>query len=213
VLKSKEISTSQMHLLEIMAEVNKENFEFGKLEKMIVRDASISYKLMRLINSAFYKRAKEISSIRQAIVMIGETGVRRFLSLIAMAGLASGKPDELIRVSLIRAKFCELLGNHIGSKTDPSELFTLGLFSLIDAIMDDSMENLMSQIPLSSGIKDVLISKDGDLANFLMLIESYEKGDWKQIQEVTDNMGIDENDLPGHYMESLNWADRLNVLQ
>jgi EAL and modified HD-GYP domain-containing signal transduction protein len=213
VLKSKEIPTSQMHLLEIMAEVNKEDFEFNKLEKMIVRDASISYKLMRLINSAFYKRAKEISSIRQAIVMIGETGVRRFLSLIAMAGLASGKPDELIKVSLIRAKFCELVGTHIGSRVDPSELFTLGLFSLIDAIMDDSMENLMSQIPLSSGIKDVLISKDGELGNFLVLIESYEKGNWGQIQKVAAHMGMEENDLPRHYMESLSWADSLNILQ
>jgi EAL and modified HD-GYP domain-containing signal transduction protein len=213
VLKSKEISTSQMHLLEIMAEVNKEDFKFDKLEKMIVRDASISYKLMRLINSAFYKRAKEISSIRQAIVMIGETGVRRFLSLIAMAGLASGKPDELIKVSLIRAKFCEHLGSHIGSRTDPSELFTLGLFSLIDAIMDDSMENLMSQIPLSEDIKDVLISKDGELGNFLVLIESYEKGDWNQIQKIVDNIGVHEDDLPRHYLASLNWADSLNVLQ
>jgi c-di-GMP-related signal transduction protein len=213
VLKSKEISTSQMQLLEIMAEVNKEDFEFDRLEKMIVRDASISYKLMRLINSAFYKRAKEISSIRQAIVMIGETGVRRFLSLIAMAGLASGKPDELIKVSLIRAKFCELLGNHIDSRIDPSELFTLGLFSLIDAIMDDSMENLMAQVPLSIGIKESLVSKDGDLGNFLVLIESYEKGDWGKIQEIIKNMGIDEDDLPRHYMASLNWADSLNVLQ
>ncbi len=213
VLKSKEISASQMHLMEIMAEVNKADFEFGRLEKMIVRDASISYKLMRLINSAFYKRAKEISSIRQAIIMIGETGVRRFLSLIAMAGLASGKPDELIKVSLIRAKFCELLGNHLGSRIDSSELFTLGLFSLIDAIMDDSMENLMAQVPLSSGIKESLITKDGDFGNFIVLIESYEKGDWGQIQEIIANMEIDEDNLPRHYLESLSWADSLNVLQ
>ena len=213
VLRTKEISTSQMHLLEIMAEVNKTEFEFDKLEKMIVRDAAISYKLMRLVNSAFYKRAKAISSIRQAIVMIGETGVRRFLSLIAMAGLASDKPDELIKVSLIRAKFCELLGTQVGGRIDPSELFTMGLFSLIDAIMDDSMESLLSQIPLSGNIKDVLISKDGDLSNFLALIESYEKGNWEQIQKIADNMGIDEDDLPRHYMESLSWADSLNVLQ
>jgi EAL and modified HD-GYP domain-containing signal transduction protein len=213
VLKSREIPTSQMHLLEIMAEVNKQDFEFNRLEKMIIRDASISYKLMRLINSTFYKRAKEISSIRQAIVMIGETGVRRFLSLIAMAGLASGKPDELIKASLIRARFCELLGTHIDCRIDPAELFTMGLFSLIDAIMDDSMENLMSQVPLSSDIKDVLISKDGDLANSLVLIESYEKGDWEQIQKIADRMGINEHDLPRQYIESLSWADSLNVLQ
>jgi len=213
VLKGKEISTPQMQLLEIMAEVNKEDFEFNRLEKMIVRDASISYKLMRLINSAYFKRAKEISSIRQAIVMIGEVGIRRFLSLISMAGLAGNKPDELIKVSLVRAKFCELLGNHPGSSAETSELFTLGLFSLIDAIMDNSMENLMSQIPLSSNIKEVLISRTGDLSGYLSLVESYEKGDWGEIEETTNIMGIDEYDLPRQYMESLSWADSLNVLQ
>jgi len=212
ILKGKEIPTSQMHLLEIMAEINKENFGFDKLEKMIVRDASISYKLMRLINSAYYKRAKEISSIRQAIIMIGETGIRRFLSLIAMAGLAAKKPDELIKGSLIRAKFCELLGNHPGSSAEPSELFTMGLFSLIDAIMDNSMENLMSQIPLSHSIKETLISRNGDLSGYLSLAEAYEKGDWLQVEETAETMGIDEDDLPHRYMEALNWADSLNVL-
>ncbi|MDH4206983.1 MAG: HDOD domain-containing protein [Desulfobacteraceae bacterium] len=213
VLAGKEISTPQMQLLEIMAEVNKEDFEFNRLEKMIVRDASISYKLMRLINSAYFKRAKEISSIRQAIVMIGEVGIRRFLSLISMAGLAGNKPDELIRVSLVRAKFCELLGNHPGRSSETSELFTLGLFSLIDAIMDDSMENLMSQIPLSSNIKEVLISRTGDLSGYLSLVESYERGDWGEIEEATNIMGIDQSHLPRQYMESLSWADSLNVLQ
>jgi EAL and modified HD-GYP domain-containing signal transduction protein len=213
VLKGKEISTPQMQLLEIMAEVNKEDFEFNRLEKMIVRDASISYKLMRLINSAYFKRAKEISSIRQAIVMIGEVGIRRFLSLISMAGLAGNKPDELIKVSLVRAKFCELLGNHPGSSAETSELFTLGLFSLIDAIMDASMEDLMSQIPISGNIKEVLISGTGDLSGYLRLVESYEKGNWGEIDEATNIMGIDHDDLPRRYMESLSWADSLNVLQ
>ena len=212
VLAGKEISTPQMQLLEIMAEVNKEDFEFNRLEKMIVRDASISYKLMRLINSAFFKRAKEISSIRQAIVMIGEAGIRRFLSLISMAGLAANKPDELIRVSLVRAKFCELLGNHSGNG-EPSELFTLGLFSLIDAIMDDSMENLMSQIPLSGNIKEALISGTGDLSGYLSLVESYERGYWGEIEEAASIIGIDQGDLPRQYMESLSWADSMNVLQ
>jgi c-di-GMP-related signal transduction protein len=213
VLAGKEISTPQMQLLEIMAEVNKEDFEFNRLEKMIVRDASISYKLMRLINSAYFKRAKEISSIRQAIVMIGEAGIRRFLSLISMAGLCGNKPDELIRVSLVRAKFCEFLGNHSGNSAKKSELFTLGLFSLIDAIMDDSMENLMSQIPLSSNIKEVLISGTGDLSGYLSLVESYEKGDWGEIEKATNIIGINQGDLPRQYMESLSWADSLNVLQ
>jgi c-di-GMP-related signal transduction protein len=213
VLSGKEISTSQIQLLEIMAEVNKKDFDFDRVEKMIVRDASISYKLMRLINSAYYKRVKEISSIRQAVIMIGEVGIRRFLSLISMAGLIGNKPDELIRFSLVRAKFCELLGNHLGNSTVASELFTLGLFSLIDAIMDDSMENLMSQIPISSTIKGALISRTGDLSNYLSLVESYEQGNWGEIEEASNIMGLDQDDLPSQYMESLSWADSLNVLR
>jgi EAL and modified HD-GYP domain-containing signal transduction protein len=130
-----------------------------------------------------------------------------------MAGLAANKPDELIRVSLVRAKFCELLGSHSGNSVEASELFTMGLFSLIDAIMDDSIENLMSQIPLSSNIKEVLISKTGDLSGYLSLVESYEKGNWGEIEAAANMMGIHQNDLPRQYMESLSWADSLNVLQ
>ncbi len=79
--------------------------------------------------------------------------------------------------------------------------------------MDDSMENLMSQIPLSSNIKEVLISGNGDLSGYLSLVESYERGDWEKIDEATNIMGIDHDDLPRQYMESLSWADSLNVLQ
>ena len=75
------------------------------------------------------------------------------------------------------------------------------------------MENLMAQIPLSSKIKEVLISRTGDLNGYLSLIESYEKGDWGEIEQATNVLGIDENDLPRCYMESLGWADSLNVLQ
>ena len=92
-------------------------------------------------------------------------------------------------------------------------LFTLGLFSLIDAIMDDSMENLMSQIPLSGKIKEVLISRTGDLSGYLNLVESYEKGDWEEIARASERIGIHQDDLPGQYTESLGWADSLNVLQ
>ena len=212
IIKGRDISSSQMNLLEIMAEANKEDFDFHELEKIIKRDVAISYKLLRYINSSYFKRASDISSIRQAILMLGEKKVRSFISLIAMARLATGKPDELIRTSIIRAKFCELLGEKNDSYVSPSELFTLGLFSLIDAIMDDSMENLMEKLPLSENIKQALVYGKGELIDYLRLAVYYEMGDWEKIPEMAATRGLNEEELPHYYMEALGWADGLTSI-
>jgi len=207
ILKGKDLSTPQMQLLEIMAEANKKDIQFDKLEKKIVRDVSISYKLLRMINSAYFRRVNEISSIKQAIVMIGETGIRRFISLIAMAGLVADKPDELVRASIIRAKFCELLGDASAARVDASELFTLGLFSLIDAMMDESMDVILAKLPLSTNIKAALINGEGVLGDCLKLAKYYEKGEWNYVSKTAGTLGTDEKKLPDHYMEAVCWAD------
>lgn len=212
ILSGKEISGNRMNLLQIMTEANKPEFEFEKLEKIIERDVAISYKLMRYINSAYYKRVHEVSSISQAIVILGEKGVRQFISLIAMSKLADDKPDELIRTSIIRAKFCELLAGSNGGGVDPTELFTLGLFSMIDAILDNSMENLMKKLPLSESIKNALIEGKGPLKEYLDIVRSYESGDWEGMIAANSRLNIDEEQLPDHYMEALEWADRLSKL-
>ncbi|MFH1490908.1 MAG: HDOD domain-containing protein, partial [Pseudomonadota bacterium] len=176
IIQGKEISSSQMGLLQLMAESNRADFDFSKLEKIIARDVGIAYKLMRYINSAYFRRAQEISAISQAIVMLGEKGIKQFVSLIAISKLAEHKPNELVRTTIIRAKFCELIGAMNGSGVDPSELFTLGLFSHIDAMLDDSMENIMEKLPLSRGIKNALVSGTGMLKKYLDLAVDYETG-------------------------------------
>ncbi|MBW2609812.1 MAG: HDOD domain-containing protein [Deltaproteobacteria bacterium] len=212
ILKGRDISSAQMNLLEIMAEVNKSDFKFRKVEEIIARDVAISYKLLRYINSAYYRRVSEISSIKQAIVLLGEQGIRSFLSLIAMTKLAHDKPDELIRSSIIRAKFCETIGKKDGSGVNPSELFTLGLFSSIDAILNDTMENLMEKLPLSEGLKSALIHGEGGLNDYLNLAIRYEKGDWKEVSELEVLMGLNEGDLPDCFMEAISWADTFTAL-
>lgn len=207
VFKEKDIAPSKLNLLRIMAEVNKEGFKFEELDKLIKRDVSISYKLLRYINSAYFRRLKEISSIKQAIVLLGEVGIKRFLSLITMTRLASNKPDELIRSSVIRARFCELLGKGCGAREDISELFTLGLFSLIDAILDSPMELLMNRLPLSDDLKKALISRQGKLSPYLELVCAYEAGKWDEISQIARDLGISELKLPEYYIDSVVWSD------
>jgi len=209
VIKGKDISSNQINLLEIMAEINKDDFQFKKIEAIIARDVAVSYKLMRYINSAYFRMARKISSIKQALALLGEKGVRNFLSLVAMTKLAENKPDELIKTSIIRAKFCELVGEKNKTGIDPSELFTLGLFSSIDAVLDDTMENLMSKLPLSDDLKKALIGTEGALNNYIKLAVSYEKGDWEGVSRYLAAIRVDGSLLPQIYIDAVIWAENV----
>ncbi|MCD6280245.1 MAG: HDOD domain-containing protein [Deltaproteobacteria bacterium] len=212
IIKAKEIPSLKVNFLQIMSEANRRDLSFTRLEKYISHDVGISYKLLRYINSPYFRRIEKISSIKQAIVMLGENGIRQFLSLIALSELVSNKPQELLRNSVIRAKFCELLGDRNPSGLDKSELFTLGLFSLIDAILDDSMENVMSRLPLSENIKNALLKGEGRLADFLKLVISYETGDWDNVSALSSHLGVNEEKLPLHYLEAIIWADAISEI-
>ena len=182
----------------------------GELEKFVLRDLSINYKLMRYINSAYFGMFKKVSSVKQSIVLLGIKEVRRFLSLIAMSQLVSGKPDELIRASLIRAKLCENLGKGITGK-DGSELFTLGLFSFIDAILDDEMGNILEKLPLTENIKKALTGEGGELADYLTLVSCYENGDWAKVASLAAKTGLNEENAPESYMDAVAWADSVPI--
>jgi EAL and modified HD-GYP domain-containing signal transduction protein len=207
LVKGKEIAGSQLVLLQIMAEVNKADFKFSELERLIAPDVSLSYKLLRYINSAFFAKAQTTASIQQALVYMGEAEIRRFVSLVAMSGLAKGKPDELIRAACIRGKFCELLADGKPGSATASELFTLGIFSLIDAILDQPMEKIMRELPLAEEITHALVHRKGALMGYLGLVEFYEKGQWPLVSRLAAALNIAESKLPEFYRQACQWAN------
>ncbi len=206
IIRGKDIPGSQLTLLRIMSEANKTEIDFNGIEKMIEHDIAISYKLLRYINSAFFRRTRDISSIKQALVFMGEKEIRRFVSMVAVTNLAEGKPNELIVTSCIRAKFCELVGGISNEGIDTSELFTLGLFSLIDAILDQPMKEIMKELPLTQNIRDTLVSGDGAMAKYLHLAEHYERGEWNQVFKFSSMIGPIEEQLPTLFMEACDWS-------
>ncbi len=207
LVSGKEIPGNQLVLLQIMAAVNRPEFDIGEIETLIAPDVSLAYKLLRYINSAFFAKAKKISSIQQALVYMGETEIRRFVSLIAMSNLAQGKPGELVRAACVRGKFCELLGSLIEEPVHSSELFTLGMFSLIDAILDQPMQKVMKELPLANDIKTALIDRKGRLIGYLLLAETYEKGQWEHMAKVSQVMKITHEKLPKLYLEACIWSN------
>jgi EAL and modified HD-GYP domain-containing signal transduction protein len=209
VIRETEIPALKMNLLRIMGESRGDDFNVSKLQKLIEQDVGISYKLLRYLNSPFFRRMVEISSIRQAIVMLGEKGLRGFLSVIILSELSHDKPDELLKSSIIRARLCEGLGKAKTRGPDPSELFTLGLFSHIDAILDNSMANIMKKLPLSDTIKKTLLGDKTVLSDYLDLAASYQQASWEKVNGIAEALRIDHAGLPKIYLDALGWADSI----
>jgi EAL and modified HD-GYP domain-containing signal transduction protein len=206
VIRGREIPGSQLNLLQLMSELNKRDFQFDQLENLVAQDVGLSYKLMRYINSPFFGRANKVASVRQALVFLGEKEIRRFISLVAMSRLAADKPNELVRASCIRGKFCELIAEKPPCRWDPAELFTLGMFSLIDAIVDTTMQDIMERMPLSPNLKQALISLKGPLSPYLALVRAYEKGEWPLVSKLAAAMSVDEKGLPELYRQACEWS-------
>lgn len=208
IVKGREIPAASMALLEIMKEVNSANVDFDRVTLRISNDVSISYKLLRYINSAFFKRVHSITSIKSALIYIGQDELRRFISVILMANLSSSTP-ELAIASCVRGRFCELVGDSLGKPGNNQNMFTLGLFSLIDAILDQPMERIMEQLPLADPIKEALSNHTGPLADILNMSVYFEKGDWEKLDETARRLHLKTDILPSLYNDAVLWADAI----
>lgn len=204
-----DIPSVKVNLLQIIAEANKEGFSMDELDHLIERDVGISYKLLRYMNSPFFRRSSDISSIKHAVMLLGEKGVKSFLSVIIMAELSQDKPDELLKSSVMRARLCESLGIATGKRADPSNLFTMGLFSLIDAILDSPMKEVLERLPLAGDIKAALLGEKNQLRSYLDMAESYERADWGAVVKQASGMGLELDKLPDLYLDALGFADAL----
>ncbi len=168
----------QISYLNILDELNEENPDFRKIEKIIKQDLSMSYSLLRLVNSASY--GYNINSIRQGIVLLGVDKLKKWSLLYSFKNLSSNKPDILLKTSLVRAYFADLIKKYLDIDQD---LFILGMFSLIDAYLDRDLEEILPQISLKTEFKEVLISKEGKPGDILKIIENYEKSNWKELKK------------------------------
>jgi len=205
VLKNKDLSASQVTMMQLISEINAAEFDVESLSKLISQDISITYKLLTYINSAYFSRLQPISSINQAISFLGEKGFKLFASLIITSKLAKDKPDALVKMATVRARFLELVGNELN--IDSSELFLLGLFSLIDAMLDRNMKEILKQLPLTEKVKVALVDRTGELFIFIRLIETYETGNWIAFRYAQKKSGVENQKLSDFYFEALAWAD------
>ena len=192
----------------ILNELHSEDPSFQVLSEILETDASVAY---RLVNVVSKKNNHDIQKgLKSALIKMGLTDFERWVHIMMLQDLSVNKPHELIRTSLIRSKFGELVSYNCGSLYPrTSEISLMCLFSVLDAMLDLTMDEAMKDLSINNDIKDALVRREGPLEPILKLAESYEKGEWGEIDDLSNQLGVDGNRLVNWYIDSINWAERI----
>ena len=173
---------------------------FESLERVIVEDPGLSHKLVRLANSAFFGGRTPVGSIRQALMMLGSVAVRRWATLLVLAGVTD-RPNHLLELGLTRARLCELLALRDG-EAEPERAFTVGLFSVVDALLRMPMPQLLQELPFDDRTKDALTDNHGPEGRILAGVLAYESGDFERCT----TRGVSLIDIARAYRDALDWT-------
>jgi c-di-GMP-related signal transduction protein len=189
-MEAASVAPNRLSILQLVAALQDPRIEIAQLETLVSRDVALSYRLLRYINSAFFGLRREVDSIGRALMLLGIDNIKRWATLSIFAGVDE-KPRELIETALVRARFCELAGD--GNR---DQLFTLGLFSVVDALLDAPMEDVLASMPFPDDMRAALIAGAGAKGELLATALSFERGDFTP---PLDHLGA-------AYVEAMAWA-------
>jgi EAL and modified HD-GYP domain-containing signal transduction protein len=206
IIKQKKLPTSKLSLIELIGVSTAAEFDVDKVSSIIERDVSLSYKLLRFINNPLVYKTNGISNLRHALNYMGQVEVKKFIALLALANLGDNKPVELIHLSLVRAKFCDLVGQAKSLSNNPPTGFLVGLFSLLDSLLDQPMQGIVEKLPIGENIKAALCGDENELRQYLALIRAFERGYWKGVANISDQLSLELKMSQAFYNESLKWG-------
>ncbi|TDI82051.1 MAG: HDOD domain-containing protein [Caldithrix sp.] len=195
IIAGHDVPAHKLNYLQILNEINQPEVDFDELEKVFKQDLSLSYKLMNYMNSVHFGFKNKIRSIKHALSLLGIDESKKWLSLFALQIIGKDKSEELLSMSLIRANSCEMIAPLIGCKNRASELFLMGLFSMIDALLDQPLEGILAKLPLADDIKKALLGEKNQMGDVFELVVNYEKGDWVNFSEYAARLSVKETEL------------------
>ncbi len=200
LVKGKRVSGNSIALMQLVQEIQQPGTTANRIEELIIKDPVLTYKLLRIVNSAAYSLVRKVESLNQAVVMLGLEQVKKWATLIALSS-NKDKPEELSRVLLARGRMCELLAEAVGY-SNISSYFMVGMMSDINALLDMEMAALLEQIPLADDIKEAIANHGGPMGEILEATLTYERGEWDRLTEFS----IPDNLYESAYRHSLIWA-------
>ncbi len=203
IISGSDVPGYKVNYLRILREINHPALDFDRIENLIKQDVSLTYKLLKFINSAAFGFRTRIRSVRQALVLLGLREVIKWVSLITLRGLGMDQPDELIITTVVRARFAELLAPLAGFPDQGPEMFLMGLFSMLDVFIGKPMAEALNDLPISEEIKNALLGRAGRYTELLTLVLAYEKGDWEETIRMAGRLNVREDDLPVLYRNAV----------
>jgi EAL and modified HD-GYP domain-containing signal transduction protein len=205
LIESHKIPENSLLHIEILQHLRSKVIDVRKLTTLLKRDASLTYRLLRLVNSPMCAMRQEVRSIQAALLVVGEDTFRRIAMLAIASELNSGQPAEILRMSFVRGRFCELASALCS--LDSTEQYLLGLLSLLPAMLRLPMEQLAPSLPLRDEIREALLGTKNHERTLLHWLESHEYGDWEACDQVAHANGLDQEFLVACYAEALLWAE------
>jgi EAL and modified HD-GYP domain-containing signal transduction protein len=203
-MSSKQIDANRAAVLELLAVLHDPDREITDLQYTIALDLALSFRLLHYINSAFVGLRQQVRSISQAVTLLGLEHLKQWASLTVLTSIDE-EPAKLTNTALVRARFCELAGQ-TQLEANGNEMFTLGLFSVIDALFDTPMHELLSKLPLAPDICDALLEHKGRKGQLLECLNALEDGDFDKAVGILPTAGL-------LYISALAWADDITEPQ
>jgi EAL and modified HD-GYP domain-containing signal transduction protein len=202
----------KLNFLEILKRINQSDFDFDQLANVVKREAALSYKLLRAANSALYGMRQPAKSVDRAMKRLGENEVRKLLSIIVMIDLAADSPTEVMVSALVRARFGELLASEVGLHSRAGEVFTIGLFSRLDAIIGRPLEQILSGIDLRQDLCEALVHPgrhEDPISKLWSILLAYEAGEWERATPLMRQINLQPDCVHSLYTTAVRWADTM----
>lgn len=208
ILLGKDIAIKNASIFMILVELVRENYNIDKVENIMKTDVALTYKFFNFINSSYFNFFYEIGSIKQAIMLIGRYELRKWLSILSVVEMSSGKNNEYAKNTVIRAKFSEEIAQIIAPK-EAEAAFMVGLFSNLHIMIEKDIDYVVDTLPVTYEIKQALLGEDNILRNILDLVLAYEKVDEEEIRTLTSRLNIKEGLLWKIYSNCLSWSKKI----
>ncbi|MBU0516295.1 MAG: HDOD domain-containing protein [Proteobacteria bacterium] len=206
MVSGQNIPSWKTQALQLIRKMQEPNIDYRGLAAIVREEVSLTYRLLRYINSPYFGVRVEVSSVERALTLLGEDLIRKWVMLASLETMSQDGPAELARMSFIRALFCESLAVELGETEQQSDFFLVGLFSLLDVILGRPLAEVLAELPLSRDVTQALAARDGLIGQVLEVAEYYEKGDWDRSSLAADKIGLDENSIPRVYLEAVTGA-------
>ncbi len=209
LISSGEMKSISFNHVRLIGELFAERPSFDELTNIVESDVNMSFKLLKLINSAAFYRRNKIQNINQALVILGLKELRKWATLIMLEDNCQDKPEELVRVAIIRAKMMETIVSQQLPQIDSQKAFLVGLMSLIDVMMERTMQKVLEELPLDDEIGVALLNRKNMFGVLLKMIELYEQSSFEGVRRIAEGLKLSGQKLPFIYFEALEWAELL----